>query len=346
MRNLIIAFLLSVSTCFGQENLVPNGDFATCVEDGQLASYITRSPPWLSAGSSLPDFYKHGNNFVGFYMFSLQPNIREYIEVPLLDELESCKTYEIRFQITLDRRSVYGIDHINVGFTQSKIKVEHKNVLDMQPTITHKSEKLAKVDQHWYEVIDTFKVNGGERYMTIGNFFNDANTNAIIQKKHQNVKFAYYFIDNIRVREIPSLSDCNFAKVENVAIEAPPFEDIDEPLKEQVFRFYNIEFEIGSDELLSSSYVDLLAIAQMLTENPNIHIQIDGHTDSKGNETINQQLSEKRAEKIAQYLVASGIDKTRLTTKGYGSTSPISDNESDSGRRKNRRVEVKILSQL
>lgn len=345
MRILIVAFILSVSTCFGQGNLVPNGDFATCIEDGQLASYITRSPPWLSAGLSLPDFYKHGNNFVGFYMFSLQSNIREYIEVPLLDELEACKTYEIRFQITLDRRSVYGIDHVSIAFTQSKIKVDHKNIIDLEPTVTHRSEKLSKVESNWYEVVDTLKVSGGERYMTIGNFFDDEHTNAIIQKKHQSVKFAYYFIDNIRLKEIPSLSNCNYAKVIEKDLEEESYQDIDEPLKVQVFKFYNIEFELNSDELLSSSYIDLLSITQMMTENPNIRVEIDGHTDNLGNEAYNQKLSEKRAEKIAQYLVESGIEQERLTTRGFGSSVPIYENDSESGRRKNRRVEVKILNQ-
>jgi outer membrane protein OmpA-like peptidoglycan-associated protein len=80
-----------------------------------------------------------------------------------------------------------------------------------------------------------------------------------------------------------------------------------------------------------------------MKENGQIKIEISGHTDLTGTEPINLTLSEARAKTVVEYLVQNGIDRTRINFKGYGSSQPIADNTSASGRAKNRRVEFKIL---
>ena len=73
-------------------------------------------------------------------------------------------------------------------------------------------------------------------------------------------------------------------------------------------------------------------------------ILIEGHTDNTGAEDYNQDLSEKRADAVKRFLIAQGVDPTRLTAVGYGEEQPLEDNDSESGRAANRRVEVAIYA--
>ncbi len=82
----------------------------------------------------------------------------------------------------------------------------------------------------------------------------------------------------------------------------------------------------------------------ILKENPQIKVEIGGHTDPAGTEKANQKISEKRALSAKKYLMDKfGIAENRLTTKGYGATKPIADNKTEEGRSKNRRVEFRII---
>lgn len=82
----------------------------------------------------------------------------------------------------------------------------------------------------------------------------------------------------------------------------------------------------------------------MMEVNPGLKIEIAGHTDSTGTREFNQKLSEDRAESLASWLIQNGISSTRITTVGYGESRPVADNETEDGRRKNRRTEIKIMS--
>jgi len=83
---------------------------------------------------------------------------------------------------------------------------------------------------------------------------------------------------------------------------------------------------------------------EMLKENPDIKVEIGGHTDSMGSEKARQKISEKRAESAKKYLMDKfNIAGDRMVVKGYGSSKPIADNSTKEGRAKNRRVEIRII---
>ncbi len=105
----------------------------------------------------------------------------------------------------------------------------------------------------------------------------------------------------------------------------------------------NILFETGKSILTSGSYIELNRLFTILLDNPQMKIEISGHTDSTGSPAINLKLSESRAKSVVEYLVQMGINRTRLEFKGYGSLEPIADNKTAEGRAENRRVEFKIL---
>ena len=101
-----------------------------------------------------------------------------------------------------------------------------------------------------------------------------------------------------------------------------------------------INFETGKSDIKPGSQKTVDQIAEMLIANPSIKVSIEGHTDNVGTAAANQTLSENRAKSVMNAVVAKGIDKARLSAKGWGQTKAIADNKTDEGKAKNRRVEI------
>ena len=114
-----------------------------------------------------------------------------------------------------------------------------------------------------------------------------------------------------------------------------------EPAKS--YRLDNVYFDFGKYILRPESFKELDELVSYMKWRENEKIEIAGHTDNVGHATDNQKLSEQRAEAIRQYLIKKGINASRVTAKGYGSTDPVADNSTYEGRQKNRRTEVRIL---
>ncbi|HSN73032.1 MAG TPA: OmpA family protein [Steroidobacteraceae bacterium] len=105
----------------------------------------------------------------------------------------------------------------------------------------------------------------------------------------------------------------------------------------------NITFATDSADLKSQFYAVLNGVAQVLDEYESTVVEVAGHTDSTGSEAYNQRLSERRAQSVADYLSARGIQPTRLLTVGAGENYPVATNETPAGRQQNRRVELTIV---
>jgi len=105
----------------------------------------------------------------------------------------------------------------------------------------------------------------------------------------------------------------------------------------------NIFFATDSFELKRESYAELNTIVELLKNNPDLKVEIGGHTDNVGSREYNIRLSENRAKSVYDYLTGKGIEQERLKYKGYGFSEPVATNDSDEGRAKNRRTEMKVL---
>ena len=105
----------------------------------------------------------------------------------------------------------------------------------------------------------------------------------------------------------------------------------------------NIFFDVDSYELKEKSLTELQKIERFLRENPDVSVEIGGHTDNSGSASYNLLLSERRATSVYKYLTNHGVDSNRLAIQGYGSIHPVGDNSTESGRQKNRRIEFKII---
>lgn len=113
--------------------------------------------------------------------------------------------------------------------------------------------------------------------------------------------------------------------------------------KGEIIRLNNIFFEFNKADLMSESFNELDRLYDILKENKGMRIEISGHTDDKGSDEYNKNLSNSRAKSVLNYLVNKGINADRLTSIGYGESQPVVKNDSDENRAYNRRVEFKVL---
>jgi outer membrane protein OmpA-like peptidoglycan-associated protein len=104
----------------------------------------------------------------------------------------------------------------------------------------------------------------------------------------------------------------------------------------------DVLFDTGKADLKTSARERLAKVAGILIAYPDIHVEIDGYTDSTGSLEFNERLSQQRAESVRSYLGSQGVNSSTITTQGFGPNNPIASNETASGRQQNRRVELVV----
>ena len=175
----------------------------------------------------------------------------------------------------------------------------------------------------------------GNEYQVISDSLGKFNTRLPAGDKYEIFIMGFKDSTSYNILEIPALAPNAFYK--------NPFTvklEFDPP---KTFVLDNVEFDFGKATLRPASYKTLDELAEFLQRKSDDRIEIGGHTDNVGSEAKNRILSLERAKSIVTYLIAKGIDTARLTPKGYGSMEPIEENNTEAGRQKNRRSEVKIL---
>ena len=135
---------------------------------------------------------------------------------------------------------------------------------------------------------------------------------------------------------IPALKENQSGFTFNVTIEFDP---------PRTFTLNNVHFKSGSAELTKDSYTELKDLLDYLLMKPTVVVEVGGHTDAEGEEDTNMALSLKRARAVQSYLVKNGVKADQVVAKGYGETKPVATNDTPEGRQKNRRTEVKVISE-
>jgi len=166
------------------------------------------------------------------------------------------------------------------------------------------------------------------------------------------------YVDNERIANVPAVE--GFVPVAFRVHMDPWTDEPGNPMLMRGFRFaeggktlkeqlnetgrivtHGILFDSGSDKIKAESYKTLADIGQLLVENPDLRVSIEGHTDSDGADDYNLKLSQSRANSVRTYLIQTyKIDGSRLEAKGWGKTKPIDVNSTPEGRANNRRVEL------
>lgn len=117
-------------------------------------------------------------------------------------------------------------------------------------------------------------------------------------------------------------------------------ETMEEELNKSGFVALYINFETGKADIKPESQTLIDQVVEMLRADEQLRLSIEGHTDNVGTAAFNKTLSENRAKSVMNAIIAKGIDKSRLSARGWGQEKPIADNTTEEGRAKNRRVEI------
>jgi outer membrane protein OmpA-like peptidoglycan-associated protein len=103
-------------------------------------------------------------------------------------------------------------------------------------------------------------------------------------------------------------------------------------------------FDVDKSDIKPTTKTNLDELSQTLKKYDDTNILVEGHTDNTGDDAHNEKLSDQRAEAVEKYLASQGVSESRITTKGYGESQPVADNNTETGRAANRRVQVAIYA--
>ncbi|MCF8296806.1 MAG: T9SS type A sorting domain-containing protein [Saprospiraceae bacterium] len=226
---ILVFFFFIIATSYSQ-NLISNWSFEK--KDSCHYFMAVSCENWYPANSMTPDYYSNcwstssfhtdsqnvagyqkpstGDSYVGAAFYYIFPNAREYIETSLIDTLESNQMYFVNFKLSLANSSKYAISNVGIAFSDTLINVNYAipfsdKTLYLNPQISNSSTNYLSDTSEWMVIQGSFIANGTEKYLVIGNFNNDTNTNKIIVNNTSlpngyGNNGAYYLIDDVIVR--------------------------------------------------------------------------------------------------------------------------------------------------
>lgn len=291
--------------------------------------YYNRASTSKFAGVPKNSFgYQEAHSGNGYAGFCIQKTMVEYVESKLTNPLIKDQKYLIEFYISKADNLPGSVKEIGVVFND-RVEDGYPNTgIEYKPAISFINKNGFKDEKEWTKLSATYVAEGYEAAFIIGYFPYDG-------RKIKNL-LAHYYIDDVTIS--PVLEEKTLHKKLPTKDSIMPFA----PKPGETITLKNIFFETNKSDLLTTSYEELNKLVEYLLKNTYTSIEIRGHTDNTGKEDDNNKLSEARAKAVADYLISKAIAKERITYKGFGSTKPIATNNTDEGKKQNRRVEFII----
>ncbi|MGB6152226.1 MAG: OmpA family protein [Pricia sp.] len=358
----LICLLLASSA--SAQNLVKNPDFEAFVQCPQrLGNFDSDVIHWSTPTDGSTDYFngcstamgapenfngeqpaEFGEGYAGLYLYA-PDDYREYLQGELTRPLVKGQHYRVSFYISLAERSDFAIKAFGVLFAKDLLGIPIKKELSKSQLYRQKGNAYTYMEikytdfyadtQDWIFVSTRFVAKGGERFLILGNFKNNARTRKFNTTPTAKLG-AYYYVDAVEVKAAGAAATLS---KENSA----PISDGDEDfMLDKTHVFENVLFAFDHYEILEAAKSEIQRIFMFLRAHPDLHIAIHGHTDAVGTDRYNQHLSDKRAKAIADNLIKLGLPKERITWQGHGGRKPLVSNESQTGRQRNRRVEFVI----
>lgn len=371
----LISLLTLLQWCQAQEDTLKNLVFNPSFEEHSLCppridalGYLRGVDAWWQPTKGSSDYFHpcggrecltprnkmgiqephSGEAYCGIYCS--KENYREYLQTELKEPLVKGRRYRVSYWVSLAEKSPHAVATLGALLTVNPVADSTWEILKereliahnsrqrqviatyYQPQVVNDAERVLLLTKEWQEVSGEFVAQGGEKYLTLGNFysFNHSNVNEI-GNPNAILQGAYYYIDDVSV----SCLDC----IEEVH-ETP---DDDRPAKGDIVELRGVYFDTDKSDILPQSYNTLHDLIALLESEPNMKIQLRGHTDNQGTVEHNRKLSDERAKAVALYLTARGIDSKRLSWRGFGKSQPVDSNDTPEGRQRNRRVEFLVV---
>ena len=281
-----------------------------------------------------------GEGYAGLYLYA-PDDYREYIQVELTERLTKGTTYEISFYVSLAERSDYAVKEFGVLFSENQVKIPIKKTLSKMHLYKGGGNSynfmeigytnFYKDTKDWILVNTKFEAKGIEKFMTIGNFENNARTRKF-KTKREAKQGAYYYIDMVAL-EIEKKAENKIAPISLINGKKEKFE------LDKTHKFENVLFDFDTYRLLGLAKKDMAKIYEYMKSDTTLVITIHGHTDAIGTKSYNKALSENRCRAVAAYMKSLGLPANRISWEAHGGSKPISENSTEKGRQLNRRVE-------
>ena len=289
---------------------------------------------------------RSGYGYVGMYLID-RGDYREFLTAKLMEPLEKEKWYVIRLFAAMSENSGIATDAFEFLLTDKYPEIDSSELDDIKPQVINEPGNFA--DRYtWKKICGMYLAEGGERYITMGNFNTNKNSAASMKRVTESAgEFAYYFIDDFTIEPLndSNMTECGagiplVTEDENIT-PTRYFQDLDLPelLNDEPFTFQGFYFEFDKYEILDTNYFFLDSLVDLLIENEDLKLQVEGHTDDVGSNSYNDRLSKNRAVAVVEYLISTGIDKKRIKMSYYGATRPVATNGTPEGRQLNRRCE-------
>ena len=360
------------------DNLVPNGSFENgdikkLKAYGQLEEMTTDWFPYTDAPLDLystdvksekvavpANSYGYedpadGYRYAGFRAHTKSPKLsRTYFQVRLLENLEPNQLYCVSFDISLSDLSKYAVNGIGAYFSDRKETQPNLGIVDRDPQVLHKADKVMQLMEGWETVCGTVLGTGQEEYMTIGCFNGSKDLEEIKVKKPKSIMGtqemqAYYYLDNVKIVPVDAKSQCNCSRSSSTApdlVYGGPTLGTDLTDREVVERS-KVYYAFVKRTFTEGGKDDLDRIAAIMNKNASWTLEVVGHCDndevSEGK--VNPRFAEmgrKRAEQVKRYLTSQGVSEGRISVVGLENTDPASTKATDLARAKNRRVTFRI----
>ena len=281
---------------------------------------------------------------------------RYYFQTKLVEPLKKGRKYKLSFYVSLADYSRIAVENIaafmfdkpiikrgdSPNTLYQKTQSSQGTSLDLMEMVAltkiKNTKGIIKDMENWTLIEEEFTAGGNETFLVIGNFEYRMNYELMPKRKeHWNWKDAYYFLDNVVLTAIIE-DDLLAKKIPNTKVNT----DLKMLAKGETVVMENVLFETQKYDLLPSSTPTLDSIVKIMNENQAISILIEGHTDNVGDSLRNIKLSLLRAESVRDYLVRHKIAASRIAIAGFGAAFPLLPNSTPRGRRRNRRVSIKI----
>lgn len=381
------AMSLTTMLTFAQngENLVPNGSFeATDGKIKKLAS-IESANGWTSptgvradvfTPNKMPDINtplnkfgkeeaKEGSNYAGIVAYSFGDKVpRSYVMTKFDAPLKKGMKYCVQFHVSLAEASKYASNNIGAVISKKEFATDSKTPIIEKANILHYNNKVMNATYNWEKVCGVFEAQGGEKYITIGNFeMNDKTKQEPnkMKKEDKDLKLsqiiaAYYYIDDVSVTLINSNEECDCMLSENETeysstIYQKAIVLNDKMTAQQKIEAQKVFFPFGKNSFTPVGEESLDLIADLMKANPAMKLQIIGHSDVQEDAVGKEKekfadMSSKRVNAVISYLMNKGIEESRLIGSPMGSEEASDEIESaddeDLRQAKNRRIVFKV----
>ena len=365
MKQLLIIKLICLLTIFTPYiaftqtgNLIPNSSFELykvlpddltqankCITSWKIpntmgsAEYYHSNCVTKKAGTQKNHFGKQTPHTGKAYMgLCVTKRFRENLQVRLNHPLIKGKEYNITLFISCaDKIGLSIVNEFNILFSKESFIIPGNQNLIESPKIKFTGKFNNK--KEWTELSTTYIGDGTEQFMTFGSF--SYIENGVTYGKISGItKYAHYYIDDI---SITLVSYDTFPIQAIITEEIPKLESIVNYNSGQTYVFDNLLFESGKSILLTREYPELKKLIHFLETQPKTRMLITGHTDNIGNTEFNKKLSYDRANALKLYLITKGINEDFISIQGKGDTLPLNSNDTEEGRKRNRRVEILVL---